>query len=52
MDQGVGSETARQFMPVAQVYEFVEQHRSAGRLDEAEALLKQLLASEPKACHH
>src|SRR6185437_7365018 len=48
MDQSVASESARQFMPVAQVYELVEQHRGAGRLDEAEALLKQLLASKPK----
>ena len=47
MDQSVGSENARQFMPIAQVYELVEQHRGAGRLDEAEALLKQLLAAKP-----
>jgi tetratricopeptide (TPR) repeat protein len=48
MDQSGGNESARQFMPVAQVYELVEQHRGAGRLDEAEALLKQILASKPK----
>ena len=48
MDQSVASESARQFMPVAQLYELVEQHRGAGRLDEAEALLKQLLAAKPK----
>ncbi len=47
MDRSAGSEDARQFMPVAQIYELVEQHRGAGRLDEAEALLKQILAAKP-----
>ncbi|HEV8015278.1 MAG TPA: tetratricopeptide repeat protein [Stellaceae bacterium] len=48
MDQAGQSDGARQFMPLAQVFELVEQHRGAGRLDEAEVLLKQVLASRPK----
>jgi len=31
MDQAVGSEGARQFVPLAQIYELVEQYRGAGR---------------------
>jgi tetratricopeptide (TPR) repeat protein len=48
MGQAGQSEGPRQFMPLAQIYELVEQHRGVGRLDKAEALLKQVLASRPK----
>ncbi|HEY3919045.1 MAG TPA: tetratricopeptide repeat protein [Stellaceae bacterium] len=48
MAQGGDSDSTRQFMPLAQVYELVEQHRNAGRFDEAGTLLSQILESRPK----
>jgi tetratricopeptide (TPR) repeat protein len=38
---------ARQFMPLAQVFELIEQHRMAGQLEAAEALLAQIVEARP-----
>ena len=55
MGQAVGDPAAvRQIRPAAQVYELAERHRAAGRLDDAESLLKQLLDRGPDdaTAHH
>ena len=52
---GENTGSARQFLPLEQIYRLVEEHRASGRLDEAEGLIRQVLDSrpnEPQAVHY